>query len=258
MGPHLTKIDCQFYRRSDASLETCSYVALNPRAKPGSLVVVGASAARGNIGGQVACRLALEHFVDGVFQYCAETAPLNGASTHESNGDLSDPSVAMLETGFKNANSSVYNFGHKLAAGGRMAASLLALVIESDSVAAGKVGDGSAYLFRDGTLFPFFDNSIMTEEPAHGFVGSNSLVSVELASVPASAQDIILFFSSNLTKDKSGQLKAALTELSQETYLNCQQISARLLTIAEPSVFFMTARIGPEAVYLRNALEVGF
>ena len=59
----------------------------------------------------------------------------------------------------KNANESVYSFGHKLAAGGRMASSLLGIVIEENTIAAGRVGAGSAYLYREGDLFSFFESS---------------------------------------------------------------------------------------------------
>lgn len=251
----LTKIDCFLHRGRGADLDTSSYVALNPCQKPGSLVLAGASAARGNIGGQVACRLSLEHFVDGVFQYFLEHVNSNGNGT-ASTADSVEPSVEILESAFKRANSSVYNFGHQLAAGGRMAASLIGLVIERDIIAAGKVGTGHACLYRADEIFPFFD---LADDAAatgkEGYVGENSLVSVELASVPSCEQDLVLLFSASLAAEQLQRMKLVLTELSSEPFVSCNEIGQRLIPIVDDMAFFSVARIGPETIYLKRALH---
>src|SRR5438552_1732011 len=75
----LTRIDCQITRTLPYSLEDSSYVAFNSTKHPGSLVVGASRAARESIGGQVACRLALESFVEGALdcgQELAHTPPI--------------------------------------------------------------------------------------------------------------------------------------------------------------------------------------
>ena len=255
----LTKIDCYFHRGRGASLDTSSYVALNPCQRPGSLVVAGACAARGNIGGQVACRLALEHFVDGVFEHYSEAYRLNGNAAQYNAEGAQESSVAILESAFKRANSSVYDFGHKLAAGGRMAASLIGLVVEDKVIAAGKVGSGSAILLRGGELFPFFE---IADESAQqniapnneGFVGSNSLVSVELACVPSCEDDLILIFSGSLTHDQHSEIKRTVGDLLSEPFSTCADVANKLRALIGEMAFFVAARVGPEAVYLSRAV----
>jgi len=248
-----TRIDCHFFRAKSASLDNSAYVALNPRLAPGSLVIAGASAARGNIGGQVACRLSLEHFIEGVFDHLeGRSIGLNGAT----NGAEREESVQILETAFKKANTSVYNFGHKLAAGGRMAASLLGLVIEKNSIAAGRVGAGSIYLVRGGEMFSFFE-SVPSEKPAQpgdSFVGSNSLVSVELASVPVAETDLVLIFSSNIEAALEPEILAKVSDLCFEPSFPAAEINQRLSSLVEEMSFFICARVGPQAIYLERSL----
>ncbi|MBX7136985.1 MAG: protein phosphatase 2C domain-containing protein [Oligoflexia bacterium] len=247
-----THLDCHFYRGKEASLDTSSYVALNPWCKPGSLVIGGACAARSNIGGQVACRLSLEHFVDGVFEHL----PLSG-NGHGSQGGK-EQSLEVLESAFRKANTSVYNFGHKLAAGGRMAASLLGLVVADGIIAAGRVGSGSAYLYRGGELFPFFEHQPegASESPAEGFVGSNSLVSVELASVPAQDGDLLLVFSSTVGTEQEEGISKSLQRISQDPFSSAEFALNCLIPELGSMAFAVAAHLGPSAVYLRNDMRI--
>jgi len=255
----LTRLDCHFYRSPGSSIDTSSFVALNPARKPGSLVVASASAIRESIGSQVACRLSLEHFVDGALEYFESSLDHIAeppSFSKSSNGTIhharhSEASLDVLETAFRKANNSVYNFGHKLAAGGRMAASLLGLVIEESSIAAGRVGAGSAFLYRDGQLFPFFDPD--PELTSGNYVGANSLVSVELASVSVKGSDIILIFSQPLGVMQQSLLVDMLETMDFASGNPCALLSKRIFEEAELS-FAMAARIGPEAIYLHQQL----
>lgn len=80
----------------------------------------------------------------------------NAAKNLGSGAAASVVSLELLEKAFKAADDSVYQFGHKLAAGGRLSTSLIGLVIEKNLIAAGRVGHGNAYLCREGEVFPFF------------------------------------------------------------------------------------------------------
>ncbi len=248
----LTRIDCDFSRLGGGTNpDTSSFVAINPKSSPGSLLVAGACAARGTIGSQVACRLSLEHFVEGALSYFSQTE-----TSQTSNGNgyhiNQESSLQALEAAFKQANNSVYSFGHKLAAGGRLAASLIGLVVEDKVTAAGRVGAGSAYLYRSGELFPFFETS-QAEKPESfewTYVGTNSLVSVELASVPTLESDLLLVFSNNLDANKEAQVVSVLADLDLWGSSVCQKVTARLKCLVSEMSFFMCAYIGPDTIYL--------
>jgi hypothetical protein len=252
----LTRIDCQFYRHENAG-EKSGYVALNPSKSPGSLVFAGSSAAREGISSHVASKLSREHFVSAVLDYFNEEKGKLGTG-----GQEDDISVDVLEAAFRNANTSVYNFGHKLAAGGRMSAALLGLVVEGQTVAAGRVGPGSAYLYRGGELFPFFEQRAFGNDDAaiERLIGAHSIVSVEVASVPVCEDDIIVAFSSVLDSESELQLNVLLAEEVDnpktslvEYYL--KRIIPRIFGESEEPLFALVARVGPRAVFLGNAVE---
>jgi hypothetical protein len=249
----LTKIDCKFFRGGSASLDKSSFVVVNPRCKPASVVVSSACAARDSISSQVACRLALEHFIDGVLDFYENKLPdiENGAQAVER-----EISVGVLEAAFKRANGSVYSFGHKLAAGGRMAATLIGLVLEDEVAAAGRVGPGSAYLYRRGELFPFFDGGSEGQPGAGALVGSHSLISVELASVQIQQKDTVLLFSGSIDPEQEKLLCTLLDDLdlseSDAAGLICQNLFAGHSELP----FFMYARIGPDTIYLEHGMEI--
>lgn len=243
----ITRIDSDFYRGEGAQYETSSFCALNPNRCPGSFVAAGATAGRDSLGGQVACRLSLDHFVDGVLNYFEGAIAVDGAEKG------SDISTEVLEIAFKEANSSVYNFGHSLAAGGRMAASLIGMVVENRVVAAGRVGFGSAYLIREGSAYPFFEppSPEAIKKGALSFVGSQSLVSVELASIPVEAGDILALFSTFLEKDEEQALGQSLSELDFGEGRPCEDLCRFLFPDLIDLSFAMVARIGPETILLR-------
>ena len=241
----LTQIHCRIFRGPDASSDTSSYVALNPERKPGSLVIAGASAAKASIGSQVACRLAMEHFVDGVMEHCADKK-----STVKKGGQ--EPSIELLEAGFKKANTSVYNFGHKLAAGGRMASSLLGLTLDSGSVAIGRVGDGAAFLYRDRELFPFLEKAdvIKPDAALDGLIGGSSLVSVQLASVALKPHDTVILFARGLVPGEEAQLLSAVAGVSFEYGNPPEDLARGLLSDYRTLPYLALVQVGPEAMFL--------
>lgn len=254
----LTRLDCSFFRGGETSLQTSSYMALNPSRTPGSLVFAGAAAVKDSVSSQVACRLALDHYVSGVLEFFERLgAQKSKTEGSEEQHEKLDTSLNALEAAFKNANTSVYNFGHKLAAGGRMAASLLGLVIQGTVIAAGRVGVGSAYLYRQGELFPFFENSDAQKNPEslQTFVGANSVVSVELASVPLEPSDLIVVFSSFLDAALEKNLTSLLSEVPMSTTQACDFVAKRLFEEPQHLAFGMTARLGPECIYLCEVVE---
>jgi hypothetical protein len=261
----LTRLDCHLFRGEKAAHDVSSYVALNPNAEPSRLVFAGSSAARESLGSQVAYKLAVDYFVSGIQSYYESKA-------REFKGE--DRVVKALEEAFRSANSSVYSFGHKLSAGGRMAASLLGVVIEDGRIATGRVGFGSVYLFRKNQLYPFFeapegesekvgDASEFPDDMAtrrYAFVGSHSLVDVELASVELQGEDIVCAFSRPLTSLNETLLFEGLEALRAEGFPleRIPEAAARLcgdvFTEPETLSYAMIAAVGPEALYCARAV----
>lgn len=251
----ITRIDCSFLCPQERA-EYSSCVMLNPCAAPGGLVFAGSVAARESIGAQVACKLALEHFVEGVLDFFSrrnfgpDSQPAEALST------------AVLENAFKSANTSVYAFGHRLAAAGRMAASMLGLVMQDTLVAAGRVGPGAAYLFRDGELFPFFEERQFASRDAESerLIGAHSIVSVELSSISVLPRDTLFAVSEPLSNEQELQLAVLLAELQaqelESTYVEDynRRICKRIFGLEQSFGFQVLACVGPESVLLTHRL----
>jgi len=273
----ITRIDCHLFRGEGAQAEQSSYVAINPAQQPGTMVMAGSVAVRSSIGSQVACKLSLQHFVSAVLDHfdrsastagvVPETASMIGATAP----DTSPPvvSLELLEKAFKAANDSVYQFGHKLAAGGRLSTSLIGLVIQKNLIAAGRVGHGNAYLCREGEVFPFFEtlldprlgNAIQPGQLTDGYVGSQSMVSVELASVPLKPRDVIFLCADALDSFGERELYGVLDDLGVTVQENgrepsafvCDQLVQSLYPAASEVPFAMLAVVGPETIYLQHS-----
>lgn len=242
----ITHFECDFFRPTDLTLEFSSYNAFNPSAQPGSMVIASASAVKDGIGSQVACKLSLEQFAEGVLQFFTAE-----------DYDGKEVSLEALESAFRLANNSVYRFGHKLAAGGKMAASLIGLVIQDEIVAAGRVGAWSAYLYRSGQLFPFFEDqeTARSKKEVDGYVGVNSLISVELASVPIQAEDILVIISGIMSSREEKELTNILSKLNPNVDRACESLIADLYPKGPFPAFTMMTFVGPEAVYLNEVAQ---
>ena len=244
----LTRIDCRIYRGEKISSEKALYAVLNPRRQPGSLVAAGAVAARDNLGGQVGCRLALEHFVE---------AMLDGASdaTREKRtaAEAEDLCVTILEGAFRRANTSVYEFGHKLAAGGRMAASLVGFYVTDGLIAAGRAGGVSAYLFRGPEVCPFFSEAPDGEKNT-GFVGENSVLTVELSSIELQPHDLIVALPTILDADQQVRLREYVCQEDLMAAGELEGLVEMLYSDPELVAFALQAQVGPEVIYLKQVV----
>jgi hypothetical protein len=238
----------------------------------------------------VASKLALQHFVEAVLDGFGNDRPSNdrqGTERVESSAHPLAPHIAtetpplalrLVEEAFRAANHSVYQFGHKLAAGGRLAASLIGVVIEDGVIAAGRVGLGNAYLCRDMEVFPFFE--VLTSTHAEqspeeadlatpgsvgtlsidGFVGTQSLVSVELASVPLHPRDVVFLSAEALDSHGERELYGVLEDFGfietpqarprPRSAFGCEKIVQALYPDSDAVPFAMIAVVGPEALYL--------
>ncbi|MGI6524452.1 MAG: hypothetical protein ACOX2O_04040 [Bdellovibrionota bacterium] len=229
----LTKLDSTFFRGKKTVLDTSSYTSFNAGLKPGRLVLAGSVAVKSSLGSQIAARLSLEHFTEAILD-----------SYEEDQADRS----RLLEQSLRCANEAVYNFGHKLAAGGRLAAAIIALVIEAGDVSAARVGALSAYLYRNGTIFPFF----LAKESADTCIGTNSRVTVETAEVKGANGDIVFVFSETLTLHQEEKLSKLLLNKPMP---KLETVVAEIFEDIESLEFAQMTCIGPETVYLANRIK---
>jgi hypothetical protein len=262
----LTRLDCDIFRGSQALADASAYVAFNPAVKPAQMVFAGSTAVIQGVGSQVAYRLAIDYFLEGIMEHLERARSLGESREPEED---EDSAVSALEAAFRSANASVYGFGHKLAAGGRMAASLLAFILEHQKFAAARVGQGSVYLFRDNQLFPFFssegiDRSVVgdidefsSEAPTQkqAFVGSHSIIDVEVASVDLNPGDYIVSFSRPLSTLNETLLFQHLESLVADGFPRSQpagmaeRMCLDVFTQAESVSFACIAALGPEVIY---------
>jgi hypothetical protein len=231
--------------------------------EPSRMVFAGSSAARESLGSQVAFKLAIDYFVKGIESSYATVL----RNPQLGKGD--DEIVKVLEDAFRSANSSVYSFGHKLSAGGRMAAALLGVAIHDGRLATGRVGFGSVYLFRKNQLYPFFEAPEGETEKIgdarefpddfatrkYSFIGSNALVDVEMASVELQGEDIICAFSRPLTSLNETLLFESLEGLFTDGFplVAPEDAAARLchdvFTEPETLSYALVASVGPDVIY---------
>ncbi|MCB0320116.1 MAG: protein phosphatase 2C domain-containing protein [Bdellovibrionales bacterium] len=250
----LPTVSCFAYRGEERTIESSNYTVFNPTGRPGSLALAGSCAARASVGGQVACRLALEHFSRSLLDYYA-------SHPEEESVDAEEPSgfhQRALETAFRDANQSVYSFGHSLAAGGRLGALFLALVLRDGCFVSGRVGGGSAYLFREGELYSFFETPTRTTvEDEENFLGSRSVVAVDIANVPAEPGDQVYVFSEGLTPSGENELASLLEEFTTDRVKNPVAQVCRFLFEAPSALGFgFGLYLGQNALFLPSSLQV--
>lgn len=243
----LTRVDYVPFRGSRTSSDSSSFIALNPHKTPGSLVLGCSTAVRQGIGSQVACKIALEHFIEGVLSFYDR---LNSAFLQR-RADT-EMSVQVLETAFREANNSVYSFGHQLKAGGRLSASLLGVVIEERMVSAGRVGGGSVYLYRGGEVLPFFEES--EDGAGENLVGSQSAIAVQLASIEMEPNDTVIVFSRKLDKQEEERLNEVIEDIEPTEGFACEYLCRKIFGSPDELAFASVARIGPETIYLKQAV----
>jgi hypothetical protein len=236
----LTKIDCSIKEGSGLLAKGEHYTLFNPIKEPGCVVGIFSSPARETVSGNIASKLALDHFASAI----------TDALVKPSAQDIEAKVVASLEYAFKESNRNVYEFGHQLAAGGRMGASLMAVVVQRGIIAIGKTDSGSVYIIRNGEVVPFFIETHRDAATSPNYVGLNSLVNVEVSSLPLQSGDEIIAFSKTLTMEEEGKLvdtvQVALMTGRDSLVLGIDHIFSERMDIP----VLLTISVGPEGIYL--------
>lgn len=238
----LTKIDCALAGGPPSLGQSDLYSVLNPTQHPGCLVACFSTAARETVSGHIASKLALENFVTTV------TEILN----RKSNEDGENRVVGAMEFAFREANRGVYEFGHQLAAGGRMGASLMGIIIDNGMIAVGKSDTGSVYIVRNEEVVPFFIEDTEGRTSSLNHVGANSLVNVELSSLPLQSGDEILAFSRTLEPGEEARL---IDVVQSGLIVNGKGLSfgiEHLFASSNPAPVLLSVTVGPEGIYLEE------
>ncbi len=131
-------------------------------------------------------------------------------------GESHDAS-SIVAASFKSANDKVYEYSHRMAAGGSFAAKAVLAAIDRSRICVGQLGGCTAFLLRDGTLLDFFqNNSIQADAPRDTllarFIGANVKIAVDLASMDAQAGDRIAVCTRVLGKEKREALGSLLAQ----------------------------------------------
>lgn len=237
----LSKIDCDVFRGANTNLNSSSYSVLNPGMTPGCMSFCGAYAVKESLGSKLACTLSIERFNEAVTGFYTN-------KSIEKKEDEEPISQSILELAFKQTNSAVYNFGHKLAAGGKMSASVMGAVLDNNSIAVGKIGGWSAYLVRDKFLYPFFESkNESTDKP---FLGSQLGVNVQTTFVPIEEDDIFLAFSKTFSQKEEQNLLDLVSELNTVVPSMARHITEFACNNSKEIAFSIYSKIGPASIYL--------
>jgi hypothetical protein len=148
------------------------------------------------------------------------------------------------------------------------------VAIEGSKFAAARVGQGSVYLFRDKELFPLFaaegvDRAFVGDVPEfspemasqrQGFVGSHSIIDVEVASVTLKPGDTVTVFSRPLTTLNETLLFQHLEMTTGDGFPDVQplrqaeQMCVDVFTEPDTLSFACIVSIGPEVIFCSKVI----
>lgn len=212
--------------------------AFNPSARPGELVLIISRGGGSGLAGKLANKLAVEHFTEAVLELGIADAQPNAAVDEQAKDFGSvvhkPRAVSMLESGFERANGQVYAFGHKLAAGGSLSTSIIAVAVSDGELAAAKVGDGDVILEREGERVWLFSaqeetaisgmhpRSSGTKFDSTVLVGSHRQVPVDFLHLAIQPHDLITVISRSAAPP--GTLQDARIETSWQISVGPQSV----------------------------------
>ena len=141
---------------------------------------------RENISSQIAVQMSIDAFIETALEVAEAPA---------------DPSLPVSSTivreAFKEANARVYQYAHRMGAGGTMGAVGAAACYAGGRFTMARVGSFGGYLVRQRDCMPLFerDEKQSTAGTLTRFIGANAQVLVDLASLEVAAGDLVAFTS---------------------------------------------------------------
>jgi hypothetical protein len=236
----ITRIDCWFSKplvsQNKGSLLYCAF---SPLGRPGTLVAAGVSPTA-TMTGQLAGRLALDHFVQEVSK--KGDAPFSDACE-------SGTHLELLEEVLKAVNEELFQFGSKMTMGGEVVTSLSAIIIASEGAAVARIGDAGAFLLRGGEVFSFFEQESSADEQ---LLGQSPTVKAHLAAVGSEEYDVVALSCPPIAVDRFRDKVAALNWSGDP----CGDLlSAISFSGVQSDQFLMLTKMGPRAIYLSEVRE---
>jgi len=153
----------------------------------------------GNITSQIAVRMALDAMKTEALSFSSKST-----SAGESKGGKNNSSrigLEFLQSAFREANQQVYQYGHRMLAGGHLGAMAMLLVFDGKKCSLGRVGSYGAFLWRQGKLQPFYESpaerEVHSKQPGmrDHFIGANAQILVDLAAVSMRDGDVVVLTS---------------------------------------------------------------
>lgn len=234
------------------------HLVCSPCLKEGVLVVDWFEAERGSIVSQIALRLSREAMLSAAIE-------LGAAAAVDDKGGLAS---AIVRKSFKDANEQVYQYAHRMAAGGKAAARAFCAVFDGIRLSIGKVGPYASYLCRGGRV-ELLHQSGGEEDARAGilqrFIGANAQILVDLASAKVEEGDTFVLTTVPHTEDLSveiGRIIAAGQSLEKAADEMLALLSRFVLVgageskyVREHSAAVALVHIGRQVIKLTHVLQ---
>ncbi len=233
--------------------------ALSMGLTPATFMLAVVEGERGSITGQIAAQMAIAAIGEKAQEICA--AP--GAQ-----GRVPAPDV--VRDVFREANRQVYQYAHRMQAGGQVGATGFVCAFDGECFAAAKVGVYEHYLWRNRELIRLHRQSSDAEtQSAAGtlqrFIGANSQILVDFASVTLRDGDCLLVTTLGVGEEFEHVIRDVLSRT-----MDTEEISRQLCTRALPSnlakgagaawvlrrnLFFAVMQVGRPVIALTNVID---
>ncbi|MFN8389635.1 MAG: PP2C family serine/threonine-protein phosphatase [Bdellovibrionota bacterium] len=205
---------------------------------------------RGSITSQIAVKMSSDAAIARATEIASTHTTEDGAATE------------VVRESFKSANSEVYQYGHRMGAGGKMGATGLIAGVAGAKLAVGRVGAYEGFLCRDRSIVPIFEpHAAAKPEHAPGmlarFIGANAQILVDLAAVKLKDNDLIVL----TTLQDNPQVRAAVEAAAEEKVPleeRARMIARAAVNAgygAEREMVVVAIRVGRPTIMLREVVE---
>ncbi|MCB0323524.1 MAG: hypothetical protein KDD69_08120 [Bdellovibrionales bacterium] len=205
------------------------------------LLAAAVEGVKGSITSQIAVQMSIRAIVEAATAH-VETLP----QVRRAEGALA---TDIIRSAFKEANRQVYEYAHKMRAGGRIAATGFVSVYDGRRFSVARVGGFESYIWRQGAFSPLYEPQQATAQTTPGilqrFIGANSQILVDLASVVVQEGDVLVVTSLPPSE--------ALTRTASEILGSCAGPQDAARRIAQRG-FWLQAAVGsgPEYALEKN------
>lgn len=183
---------CSTEAVSDGPVPTLATALFSLGTRPSPVFFSALEGVSTNIRSQIAVKMALD-------------AMISEAPARFEAGERPDQSLALeiVRDVFREANSKVYEYSHRMGSGGQISAKGIVAVFDGNRVSIGQAGDYESYLWRGGKIVPFYERKDNVTLARGGvlerFIGANTKILVDLATVAVRKGDIIVITTTSPT-----------------------------------------------------------